>query len=71
MMSSTTLKRRLSTLDVGFLYAERPGQSMHVGSCLPSEGHISRDELIRQQHAGHRTIREYAEEIRGVTPVTV
>jgi hypothetical protein len=51
-MSSTTLKQHLSALDVGFLYAERPGQPMHVGSCLVYEGHISRDELIRASKSG-------------------
>jgi diacylglycerol O-acyltransferase / wax synthase len=39
--------RRLSTLDAGFLYFERPGQPMHVGGCMIYEGRISRDELAR------------------------
>jgi diacylglycerol O-acyltransferase len=46
-MSSTQLKRRLTTLDAGFLYAERPGQPMHVGGCMIYAGHLTRDELSR------------------------
>jgi diacylglycerol O-acyltransferase len=46
-MSSITLKRRLTTLDAGFLYAERPDQPMHVGGCMVYEGQITRDELSR------------------------
>jgi diacylglycerol O-acyltransferase / wax synthase len=46
-MSPTTLKRRLTTLDAGFLYGERPDQPMHVGGCMVYEGHITGDELSR------------------------
>src|SRR5262245_14146078 len=41
------LNRRLTTLDAGFLYVEKPTQPMHVGGCLVYQGHLSRDELIR------------------------
>lgn len=47
MADNNTLRRRLSTLDAGFLYAERPDQPMHVGGCLLYDGYVSRDELTR------------------------
>jgi WS/DGAT/MGAT family acyltransferase len=46
-MPQTNLSRRLTTLDAGFLYSERPNQPMHVGSCMIYEGEVSRDELIQ------------------------
>jgi diacylglycerol O-acyltransferase / wax synthase len=41
------LTRRFTTADASFLYVEKPGQPMHVGSCLVYEGHLSRDEVLR------------------------
>jgi diacylglycerol O-acyltransferase / wax synthase len=38
---------RLSTLDAGFLYFERPDQPTHVGGCMIYDGHISRDRLVQ------------------------
>jgi WS/DGAT/MGAT family acyltransferase len=46
-MAQTSLSRRLTTLDSGFLYFERPNQPMHVGSCMIYEGDVSRDELMQ------------------------
>src|SRR5438067_2974690 len=40
------LTRRLTSLDAGFLYAEKPNNPTHVGWIGVYEGHISRDELI-------------------------
>jgi diacylglycerol O-acyltransferase / wax synthase len=46
-MTQNTLSRRLTTLDAGFLYFERPEQPMHVGGCLVYQGHISLDDFTR------------------------
>ena len=46
-MAQTTLNRRLTTLDASFLYAERPGQPMHVGGCMIYEGLVTADELVQ------------------------
>jgi hypothetical protein len=45
-MAETSLGRRLTTVDAGFIYFERPNQPLHVGGCLIYEGQLSRDELI-------------------------
>jgi len=40
-MTERSLNRRLTSLDAGFLYSERPDQATHVGGCMVYEGHIS------------------------------
>src|SRR5438270_11523480 len=39
------LNGRLTTLDAGFLYGERPDQPMHVGGLMLHDGQITGDEL--------------------------
>ena len=46
-MAQTNLSRRLTNLDAGFLYFERPNQPMHVGGCMIYEGAVSREELMQ------------------------
>ena len=46
-MTDTRLSRRLTAVDAGFLYAEKPEQPMHVGGCMVYDGHVSREELTR------------------------
>jgi diacylglycerol O-acyltransferase / wax synthase len=41
------LRRRLSSLDAGFLYGERPDQPLHIGGCLVYDGPITLDALTR------------------------
>jgi WS/DGAT/MGAT family acyltransferase len=40
------LVRRLTTTDAAFLYTERSGQPMHIGSCNVYDGYLSRERLI-------------------------
>ena len=40
------LRRRLTPIDAGFLYAERPTQPLHIGFCIIYEGQLSRDTLL-------------------------
>ena len=44
-MTDPDLSRRLTSVDAGFLYAEKPEQPMHVGGCMVYEGRVSRGEL--------------------------
>jgi len=46
-VTEPSLSRRLTSIDAGFLYAEKPEQPMHVGGCMVYEGRVSRDELRR------------------------
>ena len=46
-MAENGLNRRLTTLDAGFLYFERPNQPMHVGGCMIYEGRITREALMQ------------------------
>ena len=46
-MTDPGLNRRLTSIDAGFLYAEKPEQPMHVGGCMVYDGRVSRDELRR------------------------
>ena len=46
-MPRTSLNRRLTTSDAGFLYFERPTEPLHIGSVSVYEGHISRDDVIQ------------------------
>jgi hypothetical protein len=41
-----TLNRRLTTTDASFLYFERPGQPLHIGSCNVYEGRVSVEDVI-------------------------
>jgi diacylglycerol O-acyltransferase / wax synthase len=40
------LNRRFTSSDASFLYGEKPGQPMHVTTCLVYEGHLARGELL-------------------------
>src|SRR5262245_29865111 len=44
-VTEPSLNRRLTSIDAGFLYAEKPEQPMHVGGCMVYEGHVARAEL--------------------------
>jgi diacylglycerol O-acyltransferase / wax synthase len=46
-MPSTDLSRRLTTTDASFLYFERPGEPLHIGSINVYEGRVSREDVIR------------------------
>jgi WS/DGAT/MGAT family acyltransferase len=46
-MTERSLNRRLTSLDAGFLYSERPDQATHVGGCMVYEGHIWQHDLTR------------------------
>jgi WS/DGAT/MGAT family acyltransferase len=43
---SRTLNRRLTTTDASFLYFERPGQPLHIGSCNVYDGHVSVEDVV-------------------------
>src|SRR5215208_1771561 len=45
------LNHRLSPLDAGFLYAERPTRPLHIGFCLIYEGRLSRAAVLRAVRA--------------------
>jgi WS/DGAT/MGAT family acyltransferase len=42
-----TLAKFLSPLDAGFLYVEKPRETMHIGSVMVYEGRIEREEIQR------------------------
>ena len=44
-MIHPALRRRLTPIDAGFLYAERPTQPLHIGFCITYDGQLTRDAL--------------------------
>ena len=46
-MATEQLRRRMTSADASFLYLERPGAALHIGSTSKLDAHLSRDELLR------------------------
>ena len=62
-MAENGLNRRLTTLDAGFLYFERPNQPMHVGGCMIYEGGAPRDALMRAPPARLHLLPRYRQRV--------
>ena len=46
-MATEHLRRRMTSADASFLYFERPGAALHIGSTSKLDGRLSREELLR------------------------
>ena len=57
------LNRFLSPLDAGFLYVERPNETMHIGGCMVYEGEFSREHMIEQVGARMHLLPRYRQRV--------
>ena len=57
------LNRFLSPLDAGFLYVERPNETMHIGGCMVYEGEFSREHMIEQVGARMHLLHRYRQRV--------
>jgi diacylglycerol O-acyltransferase len=62
-VTEPSLNRRLTSIDAGFLYGEKPEQPMHVGGCMVYEGHVSREELERIMLARLHRLPRYRQKV--------
>lgn len=60
---ATELNRFLSPLDAGFLYVERPNETMHIGGCMVYEGEFSREHMIEQVGARMHLLPRYRQRV--------
>src|SRR5215212_1070277 len=62
-MVRPALRRRLTPLDAGFLYAERPTQPLHIGFCILYAGPLSRDTLVEAVGARLHLVPRYRQRV--------
>lgn len=63
MAQASDLRRRLSSLDAGFLYFERPTQVLHVASTLTFEASLEYERLISDLRTRLRLVPRYMDRI--------
>lgn len=58
-MSTPTLSRRMTAMDASFLYFEKPGAALHIGSTSLLDGALSRDDLVQHMRSRIHRVPRY------------